>query len=125
MRDAFDARVEADAAQHFENLVDLALLRMVVEIDDDSTLHCRTSELGNRDERKLTLKGAMTVPNVSGEVRSICAKLGLDPMRVQRLEITPAEAVAYVFVPDPVDGAIHLNGKGEVPLFTVTTTIRT
>lgn len=67
----------------------------------------------------------MVVPNVAGEVRSICEKLGLDPKRVQRLEITPGEAIAYVFVPDPVDGAIHLNGRGEVPLFTVTTTIRT
>lgn len=66
----------------------------------------------------------MDRPDVSGELRSICEKLGLDPKRVHRLEITPCEAIAHVYVPDE-EGVLRLTSKGVVPVATVTTTIRT
>lgn len=66
---------------------------------------------------------ALEVVDLSAEVKSICEKLGLDAKRVRRLEITPKDALAEVFIPDE-EGRLKLV-EGRVPTGEVWTRVKT
>ncbi len=66
----------------------------------------------------------MDTIDINEPITAICGALGLDPMMVLRLDMTPTAVTAELFVPDE-NGAKHIDKEGRVAMETRTFKVST